>query len=135
MDPLLADGSHPTKGRQSVAGEDQRAARRYSIKLPVQWKLKQGSRVVESGTGTTVNLSSRGILFETNGDLRVGPKIELSISWPFLLLRAVSLQLLVAGEIVRVRGRRVALRMLHHEFRTVRSGSGNSSELQEGSAV
>lgn len=135
MDPLVAGTSHPTKGRRSVTGEDRRTARRYAIKLPVHWKIKQGSRVVESGTGTTLNLSSHGVLFETNADMRVGPKIELSIAWPFLLLHAVSLQLLVAGEIVRVRGSRIALHMLHHEFRTVRSGSGNSCKMEERSAV
>ena len=134
MDPLLTSRSHPTKSRQSVTGEDRRAARRYAIELPVQWRVKQGNRVVESGKGTTLNLSSHGVLFETNAELKVGPKIELSIAWPFLLLRAVSLQLLVAGEIVRVGGRRIALHMLHHEFRTVRSGRGNSREMQEGSA-
>ena len=126
MESLMAN--RHSQSRVQQANEERRSARRYPIRLPVQWKLKQEKRTPEAGIGATINLSSKGILIETGRKLPVGRALELSISWPFLLLRIVALQLLVVGEIVRVDGGYVAVRMLHHEFRTLGCGNGGSAE-------
>jgi hypothetical protein len=76
-------------------------------------------KVDESGTGMTVDLSSHGMLFETDRELRPGVGIQASIAWPVLLPNATRLQLVIGGEVVRAAGVRAAVRIRHHEFRTV----------------
>ena len=78
-------------------------------------------KVVETGIGRTVDLSSGGILFEAGRTLTAGLNVELSVSWPVLLHNVAPLQLVVMGRIVRSDGRQVALRMIQHEFRTMAS--------------
>jgi hypothetical protein len=73
---------------------------------------------MDSGTGTTVDVSSGGLLLEIGQELAPGVMIELSIAWPVLLHNVAPLQLVVAGRVVRAQGRRVAVRMIQHEFRT-----------------
>lgn len=100
-----------------IAGE-RRSDRRYRIRLDVRWKLIRRRKVQEVGSGRTVDLSSGGILFETDRELPVGLNVELSILWPVLLRQMAPMQLVVAGRIVRSANQRVALRMTQHEFRT-----------------
>lgn len=97
---------------------DRRYDRRYSIALELRWRLVRRRKVLESGTGTTVDLSSGGVLFEAGRALPVGLNVELSIAWPALLHDVSPLQLVVAGRIVRTHGSRTAIQMTQHEFRT-----------------
>jgi len=102
-----------------IAG-DRRSDRRYDIALDLRWKVIRRRRVLDAGTGTTLDLSSGGILFETDRQLPTGLNVELSISWPVLLHNVAPLQLVVTGRIVRASGRRTAVRMMQHEFRTAK---------------
>ena len=108
-----------------IAG-DRRADRRYDISLDLRWKVIRRRRVLDTGTGTTLDLSSGGILFETDRQLPTGLNVELSISWPVLLHNVAPLQLVVTGRIVRAAGRRTAIRMTQHEFRTAKSSPERS---------
>src|SRR5512143_1587303 len=65
--------THP----QGING-DRRYDRRYGITLEVRWKLVRRRKVLESGVGTTVDLSSGGILFDAGRPLPVGLNVELS---------------------------------------------------------
>jgi hypothetical protein len=102
-----------------IAG-DRRSDRRYDIARELRWKVIRRRRVLDAGTGTTLDLSSGGILFETDRQLPTGLNVELSISWPVLLHNVAPLQLVVTGRIVRAAGRRTAIRMMQHEFRTAK---------------
>jgi len=104
---------------EKIAG-DRRSDRRYDIALDLRWKVIRRRRVLDAGTGTTLDLSSGGILFETDRQLPQGLNVELSISWPVLLHNVAPLQLVVTGRIVRASGRRTAVRMMQHEFRTAK---------------
>ena len=104
---------------EKIAG-DRRSDRRYDIALDLRWKVIRRRRVLDAGTGTTLDLSSGGILFETDRQLPTGLNVELSISWPVLLHNVAPLQLVVTGRIVRASGRRTAIRMMQHEFRTAK---------------
>jgi hypothetical protein len=104
---------------EKIAG-DRRSDRRYDITLDLRWKVIRRRRVLDAGTGTTLDLSSGGILFETDRQLPTGLNVELSISWPVLLHNVAPLQLVVTGRIVRAAGRRTAIRMMQHEFRTAK---------------
>lgn len=102
----------------SIAGE-RRQDHRYAIQLDVKWKLIRRRRVLETGTGQTIDLSSGGILFDAGKLLPEGLNVELSITWPVLLLNVAPMQLVAAGRIVRAAGSRVAFQKVVHEFRTV----------------
>lgn len=111
-----------------IAG-DRRSDRRYDIALDLRWKVIRRRRVLDAGTGITLDLSSGGILFETDRQLPAGLNIELSISWPVLLHNVAPLQLVVTGRIVRASGRRTAVRMMQHEFRTAKSPAERTTPL------
>jgi hypothetical protein len=108
----------PSKEEQTIAG-DRRGDRRYEIRLEARWKLVRRRKVLETGSGRTLDFSSGGVLFEPGRQLPVGLNVELSISWPVLLHNVAPLQLVVYGRIVRSNGSRTAMRMAQHEFRTV----------------
>lgn len=82
----------------------------------------------------TVDLSSAGILFETDRQLPVGLNVELSISWPVLLHNVAPLQLVVMGRVVRAAGRHVAVRMDQHEFRTVAASAERRAATAAGAS-
>jgi hypothetical protein len=110
------------EGRQrepeSIAGE-RRSDRRYGLQLELRWRLIRRRRVLDTGMGRTLDLSSGGILFDPGRRMPEGLNVELSISWPVLLHDVAPLQLVVSGRIVRSRGNQTAVRMVQHEFRTV----------------
>lgn len=117
MNPLMSPVTSPIERSHGI-GLERRSDRRYELALTVRWRLIRRRRVLDSGTGTTVDVSSSGLLLETDRELSTGLMIELSIAWPVLLHNVAPLQLVVAGRVVRVQGRRVAVRMVQHEFRT-----------------
>ena len=103
---------------------DRRQDRRYQLKLDLKWKLIRRRRVLDSGTGHTVDLSSGGILFDAGRHLPEGLNVELSVTWPVLLHNVAPMQLVVFGRIKRTNGRLIAMQTNQHEFRT----AGGSSE-------
>jgi hypothetical protein len=73
---------------------------------------------MESGSGHTLNVSSGGVLFESNHRMRPGAAVELAIVWPALLSKIAGLTLWVTGRVVRVEQNRAAVVIKRHEFRT-----------------
>ena len=117
MNPLRTGQTEQNQTDQ--IGGERRTDRRYDIALNVRWKLIRRRRVLDSGTGKTIDVSSGGLLLETDRELPSGLNIELSISWPVLLHNVAPLQLVVAGRVVRTTGQRIGVRMTQHEFRTM----------------
>ena len=124
MDRTTAWDTLPNQA-DAIAG-DRRQDRRYDIQLELRWKLIRRRRLIETGSGFTVDLSSGGILFDASQPLPSGLNVELAISWPVMLHNVAPMQLIVTGRIVRVSGTRAAVRMTQHEFRTI----GTTSELR-----
>jgi len=102
----------------TIAG-DRRRDKRYELELALRWKLIRRRRLLESGEGRTLDLSSGGILFDAGRPLPAGLNVELSVTWPVMLHNVAPLQLVVYGKIVRSAGRQTAIRMVQHELRTV----------------
>jgi PilZ domain len=102
---------------------DRRTGRRYEVPLKLRWKVSRRKRLVECGTGTTIDLSSNGVLFESDQQMPVDGSVELSISWPALLNDSLPMQLIVMGRVARVSGQRVAIQFGQHEFRTARAAT------------
>ena len=111
------DYTENTNETAAIAGE-RRHDRRYEIQLDLRWRLIRRRRVLETGTGHTIDMSSGGVHFETDRPLPAGLNVELSIAWPAMLHNMAPLQLVVAGKIVRTNGRRTAIQKHQHEFRT-----------------
>jgi PilZ domain len=106
-----------SKAPEIIAGE-RRSDRRYPLLLDLRWKLIRRRRVLDTGAGSTLDLSSGGILFEAGRALPKGFNVELAISWPMLLHNVAPMQLVVQGRIVRSEGGRIGIRTIQHEFRT-----------------
>jgi hypothetical protein len=106
---------------------DRRRKRRYPLVLELQWKVLKADSVAATGTGTTLDLSSSGILFHCDKPLPQGYRIMMSISWPVALDGFPALQLAVSGVILRTtKNGSAAVRILNHEFRTMARESGES---------
>ena len=114
--------SEEAEKTESINGE-RRRDRRYGIHLDLRWKLIRRRRVLETGVGQTVDLSSGGILFVSGRTLPVGLNVELAITWPVLLRNEAPMQLIVAGRIVRTGANGTAVEMVQHEFRTMSTSS------------
>lgn len=110
------------KLRQQAAPDqisgDRREDRRYPIELELKYKLIRRKRVLETGVGHTIDLSSGGVFFQAEHSLPTGLNAELSITWPVLLHNVAPMRLLVIGKIVRADRTRIAIRTVQHEFRT-----------------
>lgn len=104
---------------------ERRRRQRYDIECELRWRLLDRRRLTPEHTGKTINISGKGVLFETEGELRVGKKIELSIAWPALLNGKCRLKLITVGRLVRVTNGRAAALIDRYEFRTAGEISGN----------
>jgi hypothetical protein len=94
MDGFMA-WEQQSQGADSISG-DRRSDRRYEIRLDLRWKLIRRKRVLETGTGYTVDLSSGGISFLTDRTLPAGLNVELSVAWPAMLHNVAPMQLVVS---------------------------------------
>ena len=63
-------------------------------------------------------MSSNGVLFTTDRDLRPGMRLEVSISWPVALNGQVPLKLVARGRVVRSAKGIAAIEISQREFRT-----------------
>ena len=113
----------PAAESDAIGGE-RRQDRRYHLQLELKWKLIRRRRLLDTGAGRTIDVSSGGIRFDAGRHLPEGLNVELSISWPVLLHNVAPMLLVATGKIVRCDGRQVAFRTVQHEFRT----AGTSSE-------
>jgi c-di-GMP-binding flagellar brake protein YcgR len=107
---------------ESVGRTDRRSAYRYPIVLRLQYKLTRNGRVERFGSGTTRNISSRGVLFDADDQLPARSVIELALHWPVLLQGSCGLKLVMRGRVVRVNEKAVAMVAEFHEFRTAGYG-------------
>ena len=108
----------PHKASQERIFRDRRSGRRYSIALQLEWKVFSRKRLVDQGAGTTVDISSSGILFETDHQPPAAGFMDLTITWPAKPNDVPQMRLTVVGRVVRVSGARVAVRIRRHGFAT-----------------
>ena len=90
-------------------------ANRYSIRRDVEYRLR-GPRGNIRGSGRTVNISRRGVLFETEPDLRIGSKIDLVIDMGTLLDGNPTVKLHAQGITVRSTNGKVAVAIRKHSL-------------------
>jgi hypothetical protein len=98
--------------------EMRRSGSRYPIVAEMYYRVIRKHVAVETGRGRTVNISSSGILIETDHALPAGLRVDLSIAWPVRLHNVTPLQLCLKARTIRTEGYRTALKIFRHEFRT-----------------
>ena len=99
------------------AFSERRSSRRYSIERHLNYRLR-GVRPPIVGQGTTVNMSSNGLLFRSEEPLATGKPVVVEIAWPVLLNNARPLKLVARGHIVWSEMELAAMNIEGWEFRT-----------------
>ena len=102
---------------------ERRGSSRFAIERAVLYKIlnRRGKEGDDGGRGSTVNMSSSGVLFTTDNELTPGRRIQLSIHWPAQLDDTCPLKLVATGRVVRAEEGRAALEIQQYEFRTLGS--------------
>ena len=95
---------------------DRRLSRRYPIAVELEYRAAGNDGPAIQGFGRTLNLSTGGVLFETDQPLRPEMRIELAIAWPVRLNESLALNLCVCGRVARTDGQFHAIRIREHEF-------------------
>ena len=98
---------------------ERRLTRRYPVAQEVLYSVRD-ARSGLAGKGTTVNMSSRGILFTTDQFLPAGSPLTLEVKWPVLLDNAKALKLVTRGKVVWCDSSRAAVEFHDWEFHTRR---------------
>lgn len=97
---------------------DRRLSERFAIEREISYRVFGKNMREITGSGLTINMSSRGILFSTDQRLPLGALIELSVSWPAELNNSCRLKLVARGRVVRCQEGRAAVVLESYEFRT-----------------
>jgi len=100
-------------------GAERRGADRFPLERDLRYKILSKRLGHEQGSGRTMNMSSSGILFATDGTLLPGKKLEMAISWPAQLDNRCALKLVARGRVVRVGQGCAAVEIHQYEFRTM----------------
>jgi hypothetical protein len=102
----------------SNPGTERRGSDRFPMERDVKFKVINRKTGEETGVGKTINMSSNGVLFETEQNILPGRRVEMTISWPAQLNNTCPLKLVARGRIVRVENGRAAVEIQQYEFRT-----------------
>ncbi len=100
---------------------ERRAAERFPMERQVRYKVTGRKGACQEGAGTTINMSSRGVLFTTDAPVPPGRRIEVSINWPAQLNETCALRFVAHGRVVRSDDSTAAIEIGRYEFRTRRA--------------
>ena len=100
-------------------GAERRTSDRFPIEREMRFKMLSKRLADEAGSGTTVNMSSGGVLFQTDKTLIPGKRLEMAISWPAQLDNRCAMKLIARGRVVRSEGGMTAVEIQQYEFRTL----------------
>ena len=102
----------------SQEAKERRRRQRFEITCELRFRVLDSRRHLPQQSGKTINMSSKGLLFESPFDLPIGQRVELMIAWPAMLNEKCRLKMVAQGRIVRADNGRVAAMIQKHEFRT-----------------
>ena len=98
-------------------GIDRRSRVRYPISLNVSYRCW---RPDIAGLGSTINISSSGLLFRADCPPPVHSTLDLTLEWPALLNEQTPLQLRLSGRVIRTSNAEVVVRIQRYGFHTRR---------------
>jgi PilZ domain len=94
---------------------ERRTCPRYPIKLAVSFLIRTGKFASDAGRGTSVNISSAGMLFRSSKKLTAGDTVTVALEWP-PPPDGRPLMLLMHGHVVWIRDSHVGMRASHYGF-------------------
>ena len=94
-----------------------RQERSYPIIAHLEYRLREGPRVLGVGRGCTKTISTSRVSLESDTGLPVGVLIDLDVAWPARPLKIATVKLCIVGRTVAVRGNLTRVVILRHEFR------------------
>lgn len=98
---------------------ERREAKRFPIERELRYRVLLYDGREKEGTGTSVNISSGGILFATDDHLEPGSRVEVTVSWPVLSDTRLPLELVGLGRVVRSERGRVAIGFQRQQLRSL----------------
>ena len=133
----MGHGNHDARGHNTIEGEcvsamnydsdqNRRKTSRFPIVREIRYRVSTRENLFETGVGSTVNISSSGVMFSTDKPLLPGRRVEVAISWPAELNRSTALKLVARGRIVRTEDGHAAAELQNFEFKTMGAGLGAS---------
>jgi hypothetical protein len=99
------------------ASDERRASDRLPVIRNARYRVLGEKSPGPVGSGKTLNMSGKGVLFTTKSALPAGASIELVVSWP-PRLNGVSLELVLLGHLVRTEETQAAISIRRYDFRT-----------------
>jgi hypothetical protein len=100
-----------------------RSPMRFAVELDVKYREVSRRPDNQEGAGKTINIGADGLLFTTQHSLRLGARVQLSLSWPVLLDGRTPLRLVQEGVVRWANERCAAVAVQRYEFRTSRTPS------------
>ena len=100
--------------------EDRRSGERFPICQRLSFTIYLGRKRVVAGTGTTIDIGSKGVLFTYGRTCPEGCTAKLSMDWPALAHDGKPMKLYLSGFVVRSDDRGTAVRIVRHAFETMR---------------
>jgi hypothetical protein len=97
---------------------ERRAKFRFPLRRELRYKILEDQEVIQSGLGESIDMSSAGVAFQTERDLKAGAAVEVSISWPVLLDDSCPMRLVALGQVLRCNGGIAVCSIDKYEFRT-----------------
>jgi len=94
--------------------DERREKQRFWITLPFTYSTVGRCRI--SGRGKTLNISSSGLLIQTE-ETFYARNLELCIEWPVLLNESIGLHLCVRAFLIRINGNLKGLEIRSHHFK------------------
>ncbi len=101
---------------------ERRLKSRFSVELDLRYRHR-GRFPSVRGIGRTLNMSSSGILIQSDQRPPIGTRLEVILYWPWLLDGVTHLQLVAIGKVIRHGESSFALAFSKHEFRTMKPRS------------
>jgi hypothetical protein len=97
---------------------------RYPMKLAVRFLIRSGKLLSFSGEGTSINISSAGMLFRSSKHLTGGDTVVAALEWP-VSDQSKPMMLLFHGHVVWMKGSQVGMSVSHYGFLSEAAGSDN----------
>jgi len=96
---------------------ERRSHMRYAVESNVRYNLFKAKQITRSGIGRTYDISSGGLLLETDHPLPTGCNIELFVEWPGLRSHG-RIEVRIIGQVVRTCGTEAAVQSFRYQFPT-----------------
>jgi hypothetical protein len=99
-------------------GHTQRPPAHFPIERELRFRIPGKSDEIV-GSGKTIDIGSKELLFRTEQKVTSGKRLDIAISWPARLDQKCDLKLIAHGKIVRAEAGLVRASIGRYEFRTM----------------